>query len=320
MKVLVGPNHFGLEAVIPELEERHPKVEFVFCEDRENLVEAIADADVYFGWLRRPEFLAAKRLRWIQSPSSGVDYYLQIPEIKVGDVLLTNARGTHGACLAESALASIFAFTRGIKASLEAQSEHRWANREIRPKMVELTGQTLGILGFGTVGRALAERARAFGCRILAVDAYPGEKPDYVARLGGLEGLEAMLRESDYVVVTVPRTAETRGMLGPARLALLKPTAILVCVSRGGIIDEKALAEMLREGRLKAAALDVFEPEPPEPDSPLWDLENCLMTPHIAGGSQFEVPTIWEIFQENLDRYLGGDLPLRNVVDKDLGF
>lgn len=319
MKVLVGPNPFGLEAIVPKLAAAYPEVEFVYCADRADMPAQIADAAVFFGWLRQHEWDAAQALRWVQSPSSGVDYFLQVEGLAESDVVLTNAKGTHGACLAEHALAMIFTFTRGIKASIQAQRDHRWANAEIRPTMIELTHGTLGILGFGTVGRALAERAQAFNMRILAVDAYPGAKPDHVERLAGLDGLEAMLRQSDYVVVTVPRTPETLNMLDAERLSWLKPSAILVCVSRGGIIDQAALVEALQAGRLAAAALDVVHPEPLPADSPLWDMENVLITPHTAGGSQFEVPYIWDIFEDNLGRYLRGEA-LRNVVDKQLGF
>ncbi len=320
MRVLVGPNGFGLEQVIRELQDIYPQVELAYCTQREDLARQIADVEVYFGWLSRDEFLAARKLRWIQSPSSGVDRFLAIPELKAGDVILTSAVGTHGACLAEHALAMIFSFTRGIIGAVQAQRERRWAIGALRPRVVELTGSTLGIIGLGTVGRALAKRAQAFDMRIIAVDMYPTNKPEYVEHLAGRDGLEALLRESDYVVVTVPWTAETDGMIGAAQLALMKPSAMLIGISRGGIIDEAALTSALQEGRLAAAGLDVFATEPLPADSPLWELENLLITPHIAGGSQFESQNIRAIFAENLGRYLRGEFPLRNQVDKVRGF
>jgi len=283
-------------------------------------MEAIADADVYLGWLDRVHFLAAKKLKWIQSPSTGVNYYLAIQELVESNVLLTSARGTHSNCLAESVLAMILAFTRGIRDSVLRQQQHVWALREIRPKLVELTGSTLGIVGLGASGRALARRAHAFDMRIIAVDLYPVDKPDYVAELWGLDRLNDLLRESDYVVVTVPYTPQTHGMIGAEQLALMKPGAMLVGISRGGIIDQKALAQALREKHLAAAALDVFEPEPLPADSELWDLENLLITPHVAGGTQFEAQYLLRIFRENLERFLRGDLPLHNQVDKRQGF
>ena len=226
MKVLFGPNMMGLEQAIPALSQQFPTVEFAHCGARQELPQSIADADVYVGWLDRDVFLAARRLAWIQSPSSGCDHFLAIPELAGGDVLLTSARGTHGACVAESAMAMILALTRGIKDSVLRQQERAWAPREIRPKMVELTGSTLGIIGFGAEGRALARRASAFDMRVIAVDLYPGEKPDSVSELWGLERLRDLLRESDYVVVTAPRTPQTRGLIGAAQLALMRPGAV----------------------------------------------------------------------------------------------
>jgi len=320
VRILIGPNSSGLEQVSTDLADVHPQVQFAFCSDRKDLRREIADAEVYFGWLSRDEFLAARKLKWIQSPSSGVDHFLAIPELREGEVILTSAVGSHSVCLAEHALAMVLAFTRGIKAGVVHQQRRHWAIGELRPTIVELTGSTLGIIGFGSVGRALAKRAQAFDMRIIAVDMFPEGKPDYVERVDGREGLEALLRESDYIVVTVPYTPETRGMLGAERLALLKPLAVLVCISRGGIIDEVALAQALRERRLAAAALDVFETEPLPADSPLWDLDNLLITPHVAGASQFAGRYIREIFAENLGRFLRGEFPLRNQVDKARGF
>jgi phosphoglycerate dehydrogenase-like enzyme len=178
----------------------------------------------------------------------------------------------------------------------------------------------MGIIGFGAVGRALAKRAQAFDMRIIAVDMYPKDKPDYVDELWNLERLDDLLKESDYVVVTVPRTPKTLGMIGAEQIALMKPSAMLVGISRGGIIDQMALAQALREKRLAAAALDVFDPEPLPEDNELWELDNLLMTPHIAGGTQLEGKYIIEIFQENLNRFLNCDFPLRNQVDKNRGF
>jgi D-2-hydroxyacid dehydrogenase (NADP+) len=320
MKVLVGSNPMGLEKAIPELQKQYPDITFEHVPQREDTLTMIADADVYMGWMNRDICLAAKQLKWVQSPSSGIDYYLAIPEFKESDVLLTSASGTHGACLAESALGMILAFTRGIRDSILAQPKHEWAIRAIRPRMVELTGNTLGIIGLGRVGRALAERARVFGLRILAVDMFPGSKPEYVEALWDLDGLDDLLRESDYVVVTVPRTPETMDMIGAKQMEMMKPTAILVGISRGGIINQEAMAEALREGKIGAAAVDVAYPEPLPVDSELWDLENLLITPHVAGGTQHEGQYVLEIFQENLAKFLNGESPLRNQVDKERGF
>ena len=321
MKVLIGPNHMNLERILPELGRTYPGVTFAHCAESAALAEAIADAEVYVGWLNRELFLAAKSLRWVQSPSSGVNNYLAIPEFAESDVLLASASGTHAACLAESALGMILAFTRGIREGILAQEQRSWAKgRPARTKMVELTGSTMGIVGLGAVGRALAKRAAAFGLRVIAVDLYPESRPDEVSALWGLDRLGELLRESDYVVITVPWTPQTEGMIGKAQIALMKPAAMLVGISRGGIIDLEALAEALRSGALKAAALDVTKPEPLPEESELWEIENLLITPHIAGGTQFEGQHVLDILRENLARFLQGDLALRNLVDKARGF
>ena len=317
MKVLMGTR---FEYAIPELKEKYPEVEFRCCADRADMANLIADVDVYLGGLDRDLLAAAKKLKWIQSTSSGVNHYLDIPGLKESDVLLTSASGTHAPCLAESVLGMILAFTRGIRTSILRQPEKDWCVRETRSKMVELTNSTMGIIGFGKVGRALAKRAQAFDMRIIAVDLYPVDKPGYVSGLRDLDHLGDLLRESDYVVVTVPYTSETDGMIGAEQLALMKPSAMLVGISRGRIIDQEALAQALREKRLVAAALDVCYPEPLPADSELWGLDNLLLTPHTAGGTQYEDQYILEIFSENLGRFLRGDLPLLNQADKQRGF
>jgi D-2-hydroxyacid dehydrogenase (NADP+) len=320
MKVVIGTNPMGLEKAIPDLQTKYPDLEFVHVAQREDTLEMIRDAEIYVGWLNREIFLAAEKLKWVQSPSSGINYYLAIPEFVESDVLLTSASGTHGACLAESAFGMIFAFTRGLKTLVLSQKEHNWNARATRGCLMELTGSTMGIVGLGRVGRAVAKRAACFDMRVIAVDIFPNNKPDFVEALWGLERLHDLLREADFVVVTVPYTPDTDNMIGPDEIAQMKPTAMLVGISRGHIIDEQALAEALRNGKLAYAALDVFAQEPLPADSELWDIENLLITPHIAGGTQLEGKYIIEILDENLGRFLRGDFPLRNQTDKVRGF
>ena len=320
MKVLIGPNPMGLEKALPDLAKEYPQIEFAHCADRMDLVKQIVDAEVYVGWLNRDLFLAAKKLQWVQSPSSGINYYLAIPEFVESDVLLSSARGTHSACLADSVFGMILAFTRRIREFILSQQKHEWTQRELRGEMVELTDSTMGIVGFGTVGRAVAKRAQAFDMRIIGVDLFPGEKPDYVAELRGLDSLDDLLRESDYIVVTVPHTPQTHGMIGAEQIAEMKRGALLVGISRGDIIDEAALVVALRSHRLAGAALDVFSQEPLPEDSELWDLSSLLITPHAAGGTQFENQYVLDIFAENMRRFVNQDFPLRNQIDKQQGF
>lgn len=320
MKVLIGTNQMGLEKAIPELQQQYPDVTFVHCPARELVAGMIADADIYVGWLNAEIYAAAKQLRWIQSPSSGVNYFLDIPELVAGDCLLTSASGTHGPAVADSTMAMILAFTRGIRQAVLHQHERVWRPGEIRPSLVELNGSTMGIIGCGAIGRALAQRAKGFGMHVIAVDLNPVNKPAAIDELWGLDRLDDLLRASDYVVVMVPYTAQTANMIGARELGLMRPTAMLVAMSRGGIVDQDALVQALQEKRIAAAALDVFAPEPLPLDHSLWELDNVLIAAHIAGGTQHESKYIIEIFKENLDRLLKNQLPLRNQVNKQLGF
>lgn len=320
MKVLFGPTIMSLEYSLGDLREQFPDVEFEYCPAVDELNRAIRGAEVFVGSMSEDLFKDAKRLKWIQSSSSGVDKYLSIPDLAAGDVLLTSASGTHGPGLAESTLGTMLAFNRGLLTSVFRQQARKWSASELRPVLIELTGMTLGILGFGAFGQHLAERAQAFGMNILAIDIRSRVKPDYVSRLWGPDRLDDLLSESDYVVVALPLTPETENLITADKIALMKPSAILLAMSRGGIVDQDAVARALREKRLRAAALEVMRPEPLPADSYLWDVENLLITSHIAGGTQYERQYVIEIFSDNLARLLAGNLPLRNQVDKGAGF
>ena len=320
MKVLIGPNQMHIEQALQEMQQKYPDVEFVTCLDREKVVDCIGDADVYMGFLDTKTFQAAKQLKWIQSPASGVNYFLDVEGLREGDVILTSAAGTHGGSVAESAIAMILAFTRGIRPSIQYQPEHKWAMREIRVDLTELSGCTLGIVGFGQIGRALAKRMAGFDMNIIAVDLMPRDAPEYVSELWSLDRLDDLLAESDFVVIAVPYTEDTVDMIGAAELAKMKPSAMLVGMSRGGIINEDAMVKALRDGTIARAALDVFATEPLPEDSELWDIDNLLVAAHIAGGTQREYQNIMPIVLENLDRFINNQLPLRNQVDKTRGF
>jgi phosphoglycerate dehydrogenase-like enzyme len=319
MKVLIGPT-LGLAEALVDLQREFPQVQFESFLTAPDMDVAIADADAYVGMLTGDLFLAAKKLKWIQSPSTGVDFYTSIPELVASDVRLTSARGVHTSCVAESAMAMILAITRGVVGSVKNQQKHRWAFFELRGGMVELTGSTFGLIGLGAIGRAIAKRAHAFDARVVAVDLALLDKPPYVAELWGMDHLDELLRISDYVIVTVPKTPQTLGMIGAEQIALMKTSAMLVGISRGGIIDEAALVAALKEKHIASAALDVVDPEPPPENSDLWNLENLLLCPHIAGSTQYADQHLLAIFRENLDRFVHGQFPLLNEVDKQAGY
>lgn len=282
-------------------------------------LEQAGDAEVFFGFPSRELLLAAPKLRWIQSPSAGVDYLFRLPELRDSDIILTNARGAHGPSIGEHVFALLLALTRGIPVDLSWQRQHHWGHDEAYRTLTEIRGATLGIIGYGSIGRAVARRARGFEMEVLALDSHPVLAEPYVNEVLSPRNLDDLLRASDVVVVAAPYTPQIHHLLDAAALAKLRPGAHLIVVSRGGIVDEAALVDALRSGRLAGAALDVTEQEPLPPDSPLWEAPNLIITPHVAGASAQKERRVVEIFRDNLIRYLHHE-PLRNLVDKERGY
>lgn len=240
----------------------------------------------------------------------------QISELADSDVVVTNTRGAHAATIAEHTFGLLISLTRHLPQLLQAQSEHDWTEQFDTPQ-VGLTGLTLGMVGLGNIGRA--QRGYAFDMNVIAIDAHQVPRPDFVTELRLSDGLADLLRRADVVAVTIPQTPQTVGLLGEEQLKLMESTAYLLVVSRGGIVDEDALAQMLCEGRLAGAGLDVTATEPLSEDSLLWDTPNLLLTPHCSGRSAYTCATDIAIFHENLRRYLARE-PLTNLVDLKLGY
>jgi phosphoglycerate dehydrogenase-like enzyme len=289
----------------------------------ENVEQHITDVEILFGISLRPEqFLAAKELRWIHSQAAAV-HQLMFPELVNSDVIITNARDVHGPVVAEQVIAMIFALAKRIPAAVRFQQKHEWGQDAFstgRSHSRELAGATLGLVGLGSIGRNVAKHASALGMRVIAVREHPEkEKPQYVDKVLPTSKLQELLSLSDYVVLSAPVTPETTGMIGKQQLATMKPDAFLLNVGRGPLVDEAALAEVLQQHKIGGAALDVFDQEPLPPDSPLWDLEDLLITPHTAGISEKMWERHYVLFSENLRRYLSGQ-PLLGLVDKRSGY
>ena len=301
-----------------EAKKTFPQVEFAATSDQNEILHEISDADAVFGGITREAFLAAKQLKWIQNTGAGVEKLARIAELAESDVIVTNTRGAHAATIAEHTFGLLISLTRNLPQTFQAQRDHDWRIQFANP-MVGLTGLTLGMVGLGNIGRAIAKRGRAFDMNVIAIDAHEVPKPDYVTELRLSDGLDDLMRRSDVVAVTTPRTPKTEGLLGEQQLTLMKRTSYLLVVSRGGIVDEVALARMLREGRLAGAGLDVTATEPLPENSPLWDTPNLLITPHCSGRSAFTSASVTAIFHENLRRYLSGET-LTNLVDLKLGY
>ncbi|HEY8447446.1 MAG TPA: D-2-hydroxyacid dehydrogenase [Thermomicrobiales bacterium] len=315
MKLLIasteGEAFFDLLRDVPDLE-------IVIATKPEDALRHAADADVIYG---KPtaELLAVTKARWIQSPSAGVDFLLGLPQLVESDIILTNTRGAHGPSIAEHVFALLLTMTRCIPMCLDWQKRRYWGRDEGYRLPREVKGSTMGIIGYGAIGRSVAQRASAFEMTILAVDANPGSGEPYCREVWPTDRLHDLLRASDVVVVAAPYTRETHHLIGEAEIAAMKPDAYLIVVSRGGIIDEAALAKAMQAGHLAGAGLDVTEREPLPAESPLWDLPNVIITPHLAGSSAQKERRCVEILRENLLRYQRGE-PLINVVDKRAGY
>ena len=314
----VAPNWFA-----QRLATNFPQLKIVRLTDYENFESEISDAEIAFTFALHAEQLqAARKLRWIHSPAAAVHQFL-FPEFVNSDVILTNARDVHGPVVAEHAIALIFALAKKIPQAMRFQQQHVWG-QEIawragqRPR--EVAGATLGLVGLGSIGRSVAKHAATLGMHVISARKHPEHaKPEFVHEVLSCSRLDELLARSDYVVLAVPVTHATKGMIGGPQLAKMKPDACLINVGRGALIDESALIESLRERKIGGTALDVFEQEPLPSDSPLWDLENLLITPHTAGMTE----KLWErhygLFSENLRRYLSGQ-PLLALVDKKSGY
>ncbi|TMF41341.1 MAG: D-2-hydroxyacid dehydrogenase [Chloroflexi bacterium] len=300
---------------------------------REGLTdEPVDDVEVLLrGWLSSDAFdrllARAPRLNWVHSASAGVERALT-PAARGRGLVITNARGVFSRPIAEYVLMMILAVSRRLPGLLELQRERTWQPLE----GVELRDVTVGIVGLGSIGRAVGALATAFGCRVVAVRrrAEAGSAPPtdeesrsfgevMLDRVGGPELLPELLRESDYVVLAAPLTPETQNMIDAAALGSMKAGAWLVNVARGGLVDERALLSALRDGRIGGAVLDTFRDEPLPPSSPFYDLPNVIVTPHTSWSSGRVLDRSVELFCDNLRRYAAGE-PLLNVVDPTAGY
>lgn len=302
-------------------------------------LEAVADAEIYFGYGVPAELLRAGRgLHWVHSGAAGVGSSLGA-EMRASAVILTNSAGIHAVPIAETVLGMILYFVRGLDLAAANQARGMWSTEpfyDAASPVRELSETTVGVVGFGGIGREIARRVASLGARVLATKRTPPRAGDVdlepvvgggsvVGRLEighGAEGLDRVLGESDVVVLCVPDTPGTRGLLDAGALTRMKPGALLVNVGRGKLVDEDALVAALEAGRLRGAGLDVFAHEPLVPDHPLWGLPNVLLTPHVSAVTG----RFWEretgLIVRNLERYLAG-VPVReweNVVDKEEGY
>ncbi len=306
------------------------------CRTIEEMAELVSSAkgcDVLFTFRVPPETTRlAPQLKWIQLLSAGADHALK-GQVG-GQVAMTTSSGIHASTMAEYTIASMLAFAHKLHALIRAQMKGEWRRSGDFMSMVDaMRGHTLGVVGYGSIGRETARLGRALGMRVIALKRNPAARGDLgwmPAGLGDPDGAipermygpgerVEMLAECDYVTITLPLTEATRGFIGERELGAMKPHAYLVNVGRGEVVDQGALIEALRAGRIGGAGLDVFEREPLEADSPLWAMENTILTPHMSGAFRGYVETCCELFADNLRRFAAGQ-PLLNRIDPVLGY
>jgi len=328
LKVLIALYHklspWNLpESMVASLRNEFASVDIERADSQEELERRIEEVDILFGWrLPREVFLRARRLKWVHVAAAGVGGSLH-KEIIDSPMILTNCQGIHSIPAAEHAMGLILSLLRKLPLAVKYQIRGEWGTEGMLEgvhQFDELYGKTMGIIGLGSIGREIAKRANCFGMRVIATRRHSlRELPEGVDQLLPPEELPLLLKGADWVVISVPLTSRTRGLIGKGELALMKRSAYLVNISRGKIIQEKALIKALEEGKIAGAALDVFEEEPLPQGSPLYGMDNVIITPHIAGLSRYYFERALDIFRSNLSKYIKGE-PLINVVDKKEGY
>jgi D-2-hydroxyacid dehydrogenase (NADP+) len=308
---------------IKEIIKRCPAAEVVNVKNRKELEREIVDAEVYFGRAFLGDFIhKARKLRWVHSPAAGVERY-PIPELMALNIGFTNSRGLLDEPISDYVIGAILFFARSLHLAYRFQLEGKWGQFDIlsREGYFELSGKTLGIVGYGGIGKKVAEKGTCLGMKVITTrrSIKKANHPSEVITIIPKDKLPLLLTKSDFVVLSLPLTPETEGLIGERELSIMKKSAYLINIARGKLIDYAALINFLSRRKIAGAALDVFPEEPLPEKSPLFSLENVLITPHISWIS----PDYWEravaLFIKNFNRFLNGE-PLINLVNKKLGY
>jgi phosphoglycerate dehydrogenase-like enzyme len=329
MKLVIG-KEFNEEA-LEKIKDSYPGIEIRIAKSAREEEREIRDADILLSRLMPSSLDTAPRLRWIQFTWEGVDHLSD--DLRRSDVIITNAGGAHSIQMAEHVFSYLLTISRKVPMYLELQKESKWLDWPKQPPLRRLYGRTIGILGYGRIGRTVARIAEGFGMTVLVSKRDPSEmsvegyhedeccdiEGSIPERVFGPDEIHEMLPFCDFVVVALPLTDETRDLIGRKEFMLMKDDSVLVNIGRGPIVNEKDLVEALEEGRISAAGLDVFDEEPLPPDNPLWDLDNVIITPHSGVGGDPADEKILEIFTENLKRFRKGE-ELINRIDKKKGY
>lgn len=310
------------DAELAMVSEVAPNLRIVKPASREEAMSLAAQAHGIEVRFATPEFLAAApQLHWVQATSAGVDRYINMPELRDNEqIVFTNMQGMHGPTIADHVMGMLLVLTRDLRIHAQDARRGEWirsGSGVMEP--VALEGRTMLVVGLGGIGREVAKRAKGFGMTVWATKRTPTEPPSYVDRQETSDQLMAMLPDADVVVLCVPLTDETRGMIGADAFAAMTPGSYLINIARGPVVDTDALMLALQNGALAGAGLDVTDPEPLPADHPLWQIPNLLITPHVAARSGLTSDDWTRLYRENLIRFARGQA-LLNVVDKQAGY
>ena len=312
IKVLIAS---GISQEVADMLKDAPsEMDISFLPEGAELKDHISDAEILYGVVSEDALPHATSLQWVMQPFVGVERSMY-PAFKESPITLINSKRLYGPQLAEHAFALLLSLTRGINTQLDLMRDKEWKWTQC----VEVSGMTMGVLGLGGIGRAVAQRAKAFDFHVIAVDPEPMEKPDTVDELEQLDWLPEFLSRSDVLTVCCPITPQTHKLLSHAEFDALPEGCFFINVSRGKVVDEDALIAALKSGKLAGAGLDVTYTEPCPQDNPLWTLPNVILTSHTAGASQNIAKRAMELFIDNMQKYVNGE-PLTNVVDKEKGY
>lgn len=320
--VLYDPQKYE---VLSEMKEQHkewirqvvPDVEIVYAKNEAMLMEQTTDADILITTLSDVAVnfcKGAKSLKWVHNLFAGMDIIMN-SEIAKTNVRLTRTKGTHGSPMSDTTLAFIFSFLRVIPTLIRQQDRKEWIKHVWAEEMID---KTIGIIGFGAIGEEVARKCKLLGFRVIATKRKPIQSP-WVDEMYPASGLETVMKESDFVVVTIPSTPATAKYIGEKELRMMKKTAYYINIARGAVTDEEALVNVLQEGAIAGAGLDVFAVEPLPQDSPLWDMHNVIISPHMSADSPYYMDRAFKYFSENLWKFINGE-EMMNEIDKSVGY
>ncbi|MEA2598026.1 MAG: hypothetical protein QOF01_4495 [Thermomicrobiales bacterium] len=301
------------------LRDRFPDLTIVVDPTEEEFRSLLPKAEAIVGWrVASDEIAAAPKLCWIQTVGAGVENVI-VPEIATRGIILTNNSGVHVPNIAEHIMAMMLAFARRLPFQIRGQVAHEWRDTAGHTGVFELDGQTLLVVGLGDIGQALAQRAAAFGMHVVGVRRRGRELTPGVAEVVGLDDLQRVLPQAHHVAICLPLTPQTRGLFDRDTIFRMRPGSYLYNIGRGPIVDSRGLLDALTSAHLGGAGLDVTDPEPLPADSPLWDMENVIITSHTSGAT----PRYWDraivILESNIERFRSGR-ELLNVVDLSAGY